>query len=179
MKNFGTRFVMDSNSFWKFYLIYCRNANSGLRSRRLFGGVWFLTTLGFGIGFFFPTPEVQLDHFYSTLLSWEFLLNRYNFLWNFCWNREFLLCTTISTECYLLQNSWPPNFIHFMLRSRKFWKGRSWSQTFYLRLRYPGCHTWVMASISLIMVVQSNFCNRYFLIDHKVSMGLRSGEFPG
>jgi len=26
-------------------------------------------------------------------------LNRYNFLWNFCWNREFLLCTTISIEC--------------------------------------------------------------------------------
>jgi len=48
---------------------------------------------------FFPTPEVQLDHFYITLLSWEFLLNRYNFLWNFCWNREFLLPTTISNEC--------------------------------------------------------------------------------
>jgi len=31
-KNFCTRFVMDSNSFWKFYLIYCRDANSGLRS---------------------------------------------------------------------------------------------------------------------------------------------------
>jgi len=52
MKNFGTRFVMDSNSFWKFYLIYCRNANSGLRSRRRFGGVGFLTTLGVGVGFF-------------------------------------------------------------------------------------------------------------------------------
>jgi len=36
-----------------------------------------------------------------------------------------------------------------------------------------------MASISLVMVVQSNFCNRGFLIDHKFSMGLRSGEFPG
>jgi len=21
------------------------------------------------------------------------------FLWNFCWNRQFLLCTTISIEC--------------------------------------------------------------------------------
>jgi len=60
-----------------------------------------------------------------------------------------------------------------------FWKGRSWSQTFYLRLRNPGCHTWMMASISLVMVVQSNFCNRDFLIDHKFSMGLRWGEFPG
>jgi len=27
-----------------------------------------------------PTPEVQLDYFYITLVSWEFLLNRYNFL---------------------------------------------------------------------------------------------------
>jgi len=27
-----------------------------------------------------PTQEVQLDHYYITLLSWEFLLNRYNFL---------------------------------------------------------------------------------------------------
>ena len=62
--------------------------------------------------------------------------------------------------------------------SRKFWKGRSLSQTFYLRLRYPGCLTWVMASISLVMVVWSNFCNRDFLIDHKFSMGLRSGVFP-
>jgi len=34
-------------------------------------------------------------------------------------------------------------------------------------------------AISLVVVVQSNFCNRDFLIDHKFSMGLRSGEFPG
>jgi len=59
------------------------------------------------------------------------------------------------------------------------WEGRSWSQTFYLRLRNPGCHTWMMASISLVMVVRSNFCYRDFLTDHKFSMGLRSGEFPG
>ena len=58
----------------------------------------------------------------------------------------------------------------------KFWRGRSWSQTFYLRLRNPGCHNWMMASVGLVMVVQ--FCNQDFLIDHKFSMGLRSGEFP-
>jgi len=40
----------------------------------------------------------------------------------------------------------------------EFWKGRSWSQTFYLRLRNPRCHTWMMAFIRLVMVVQSNFC---------------------
>ena len=61
----------------------------------------------------------------------------------------------------------------------KLWKGRSWSQTFHLRLRNPGCHTWMMASLSLAMVAQSNFCNRDSLIDHKFSMGLKSGEFPG
>jgi len=48
-------------------------------------GVGFLTTLGVGVGvgvgFFCPTPipEVQLDDFYITLLSCEFLLICYNF----------------------------------------------------------------------------------------------------
>ena len=36
--------------------------------------------------------------FYITLLNWEFLLNWYNFFWNFCWIRDFLLCTTISID---------------------------------------------------------------------------------
>jgi len=34
-----------------------------LRSRRVLGGVGFLTTLGVGVGIFCPTPDVQLDHF--------------------------------------------------------------------------------------------------------------------
>jgi len=71
-------------------LIYCRDANSGLRSAKEDRSRIFCPT---------QTPEVQLDHFYITLESWELLLNRYNFLWNFCWNREFLLRTTTSTEC--------------------------------------------------------------------------------
>ena len=33
-----------------------------------------------------PTPEIQLDHYYITFLSWEFLLKWHNFLWNFCCN---------------------------------------------------------------------------------------------
>jgi len=37
--------------------------------------------------------------FYTTLLGWELLLKWYNFFWNVCWNREFLLCATISTDC--------------------------------------------------------------------------------
>ena len=45
-----------------------------------------------------PTPDAQLDHFLITLLNWEFLLKWYNFFWNFCWIRDFLLCTTISID---------------------------------------------------------------------------------
>ena len=37
---------------------------------------------------------------------------------------------------------------------------------------------YLMASISLVMVVRSNFCNRDFLTNHRFSMALRSGEFP-
>jgi len=35
-----------------------------------------------------------------------------------------------------------------------------------------------MASISLVMVVPSNFCNQDFVIDHRFSMRLGSGKFP-
>ena len=34
-----------------------------MESRRFLGGVGFLTTLGVGVGFFCPTPDVQLDNF--------------------------------------------------------------------------------------------------------------------
>jgi len=46
---------MDSKSYQKFYLIYCRDAIQGCRvprNRRLFGGVGFLTTLGVGVRYF-------------------------------------------------------------------------------------------------------------------------------
>ena len=33
--------------------------------------------------------------------------------------------------------------------------------------------------VGLVMVVQSNFCNRDFVIHHKVSVEVRSGIFPG
>jgi len=33
--------------------------------------------------------------------------------------------------------------------------------------------------LQLGRVVQSNFCSRDFVIDHKFSMGLRSGKFQG
>jgi len=97
--------------------------------RRFLGGVGFWRTLGVGVGFFHQTPEAQSSHFCVTLQSWEFLLKCHNFPLNFYWNSAFLLRTTICIGCWLLQNCWPPNFIHFML-SREFWKGR----TCFLRL---------------------------------------------
>jgi len=65
---------------------------------RLFGGVGFLMILGVGVGY---SARLRLRKsnwiiFYMALLSWDFLLKWCNFLWNFYWNREFLLCTTIS-----------------------------------------------------------------------------------
>jgi len=45
---------------------------------------------------------------------------------------------------------------------------------FYLLSRYD---TWMMASINLVMVSQSNIFNRDFIIDHKLSMELWSSEF--
>ena len=82
-----------------------------VRSRRFLGGVGvgFLTTLGVRVGFFCPTPtpDVLLDHYLITLLNWEFLLKWYSFFWNFCWNRDFLLCTTISFDFNNSQISFP------------------------------------------------------------------------
>jgi len=76
----------------------CGDGAGVVRSRRFLGGVAFLTTLRVGVGFFCPTPDVQLDHFWITLLNWEFLLKLYSLFRNFCWNRDFLQCTTISID---------------------------------------------------------------------------------
>jgi len=83
---------MDSNSFLQFYLICCRDANSGLRnaewqSVEAFWWSWIPNDNRGWSRIFCPTPTVQPDHFYITLLSWEFLLKCYNILWNFYWNR--------------------------------------------------------------------------------------------
>ena len=69
-----------------------------VRSRRFLGGVGFLTTLGVEVGFFVRLRMSSWMIFYSTLLKREFLLKWYNFFWNFCRNRGFLLCTTISID---------------------------------------------------------------------------------
>jgi len=92
------------------------------KCQRLLGGVRFLRTLGVGVRFFIQLWQSNWIIFLhctpnSCLLKWC------NFFSNFYWNREFLLCTTIYIDCYLLQNCWQPNFIQFMLRSRKFGVG--------------------------------------------------------
>jgi len=105
-----------------------------VRSPRFLGGVGvgFLTTLGVGVGFFVRLRMSDWIIFYMTLLNWQFLLQWYNFFWNFCWNSDFLLCTTISIG-FNSQTSFP---LCWEVKSRKFWKGRS--RIFYLRVRNHG-----------------------------------------
>jgi len=88
-----------------------------VRSRRFLGGVGigFLTTLGVGVGFFVRLRISNWIIFYIILLNWESLLKWYNLFWNFCWNRDFLLWTTISID-FNNQISFP------LIRSRNFWK---------------------------------------------------------
>jgi len=53
---------MDSNSFRKFYLIYCRDADSGLRSRKESEAFWWSRIPNDTRGrsqIFCPPPEVQ------------------------------------------------------------------------------------------------------------------------
>jgi len=73
------------------YTIYFE---TGLRSRsRMF--------LGESESDFFVQLRLRKSNwiiFDITLLSWEFLLKWYSFLWTFCWNGEFVLCPTISIE---------------------------------------------------------------------------------
>jgi len=59
------------------------------------GGVGFLTTMGVGVGFFCPTPEVQLDHFLHHSPKLGIRVEMAQFLLNFV-ETDFLLCTTIS-----------------------------------------------------------------------------------
>ena len=71
-------------------------------------GVWvgFLTTLRVGVGFFVRFPKSNWIIFLIAPSDWEFLLKLYNFFWNFCWSRDFLLYTTI----YIDFNSQTPFF---------------------------------------------------------------------
>jgi len=69
-----------------------------MRSRRFLVGVGFLTTLGVGVGFFCPTPDVQLDHFLHHAPKLRIPVEVVQFLLKLLLNRDFLLCTTISID---------------------------------------------------------------------------------
>jgi len=114
---------------------------SGLRSRSFFGwsripnktrsrGRIFLFDSGSPPGLFFlhHTPKlvipVEMVQFLLKLSLNQRILAVYHDL------HLVLVATKLLTA----------DFIHFMLRSRKFWKGRCWSRTFYLRPRYPANH---------------------------------------
>jgi len=61
-------------------------------------GVGFLTTLGVRVDLFVKLQMSNWIIFKITLLNWEYLFKWYSFFWNFCWSRDFLLCTTISID---------------------------------------------------------------------------------
>ena len=157
------------------------------RSQRVFGGVGFQRHLGSESDFLSDSdnPIGSLLHHTPKL---GILVELAQFLMKLLWNR--ILAVYHGFHWVLVATKLLAAKLHSLYVKKweseiserlewKFWKGRSWSQTFYLRLRNPECHSWMMASISLVMVVRSNFCNRDFFIDHKFSMGLGLGEFPG
>jgi len=80
----------------------------------------FLSDSGSEIGLFF----------YITLLSWVFLLQWYDFFWNFletddsCCLPQFPL----SASCYTIVDS--QTFIYFILKCQRFWKGGRRSRKF-------------------------------------------------
>jgi len=104
-------------------LIYCRDANSGLRSGKQSEAFWwsripndtrgqsriFCTT---------PTSEVQSDHILHHTPKLGIPVESVQFHMKLLLKQRILAVYHDS-----------PNHIHFMLRSRnrKFWKGRSWS----------------------------------------------------
>jgi len=79
--------------------------------------VGLLTTLGVGVGFFCPTPKVKLDHFLHHTPELGNPVEMVQFLLNLLLKQIFL---AVHDDLNSFQQ---PNFIPFMLRSLKFWKG--------------------------------------------------------
>ena len=63
-------------------------------------------------------------------------------------------------------------FVNFTTVHQISWVLPDFGNLFDLLSQY---HIWKVASISFVVVVQSNFCHLGFVIDNKFSMGLRSG----
>jgi len=114
----------------------CRVSVTG--SQRFLGGVGFLATLGVRVGVgFFVLLWIKKSNwiiFCITLKSWEFLLKRYNFLWKFCLKQSILALYHHFYWVLDATNLLTAKLHPLILRSQKFWKGQSWSQTFYLPL---------------------------------------------
>jgi len=68
----------------------CRQGCEVVTSRRFLGGVGFLTTLGVGVGFFCPTPDVQLEHFLHRVLKLGIPVEMDQFLLNLSLKQRFL-----------------------------------------------------------------------------------------
>jgi len=89
---------------------------SGFRSRRFLGGVGveFLTVLGVGVGFFCPTPDVQLGHFLHHTHKLGISVEMAEFLLKLLLKQRFL-AVHHDFHCFDFNIQVP-----FMLRSRKF-----------------------------------------------------------
>ena len=165
---------MDSNSFSKCYLIYYHDANSGLGSGKALEACWWSwipnDTRG---GIFCPTPEVQLHCFYITPML-EIPVES-----------VFLIKLFLKPSILALYHDF-----HWVLVAVKFLGAKLHS--LYIkeseseilersvlesdispRLRNPGGHTWMMVSISLVMVVQLNFCNQDFCYWSQILNGVK------
>ena len=109
------------------------------RSRRFLGGDEFLRTLNC---FLTPTPEVQLNHLLHRtpkLGILVVLVQMAQLILKLLLKQRFLAVYPDFHWLLVAKNGRQLNFLHVILRShsRKFWKGRSWSLTSYLRHRNP------------------------------------------
>jgi len=124
--------------------------------KRKCGGTWhiggfcvkvgFLRTLGVGVAFFYLTPatEVQFNHVLHrtpklrilTLASWNGTISFKTLF------KQIMLAAYHHFHWLLVATKLLTAKLHsgYRRRSPKFWKGRSVSQTFHLRLRNPDCH---------------------------------------
>ena len=120
----------------------------GLRSRsrkewEVWGEVGFLTTLG--VGFFCPSPDVQLDHFLNHILKlgipcWNGIVSFETFVEteiSCCAPRLPLIVAVKFHSLYVEESESGVGFLERLSRSSKFWDGWSWSRIFFLTTPQP------------------------------------------
>ena len=129
------------------------------RNRRFLGGirVEFLRTPGVGVSVGFFVRHGMSNWIISCITLLQAING--NSCWNPCWNGTIYFQTFIETEnscsvprfsliaccCKIVDSQTSLRYVKGWEagvavgnQSRKCWKGRSWSRTFYLRLRNPG-----------------------------------------